>query len=282
MHIGSESRQRLKCSLFSLILTLLLSFEHAAQAETCEQGGVCNITNGYYLATAPEDWDGQRPLALIVFFHGWNSSPERMMRNTAMRRSVHARDALLVFPYAPNGYWRQIGEGRAEHGRDELAYAQALVSDIRNRWPIDHSRTLASGFSRGASMVWNLACYGGDLFQGFAPIAGAFWHSLPEDCPSGPVNLRHIHGRSDGEVAYDRRGIYNSVAVTSSLEFLERIYACSAPDIGKSDGKLHCTTRDRCLNGVEISSCLHDGGHSLPAEWVAEGLDWLVSLSRVD
>ena len=107
------------------------------------------------------------------------------------------RGALFVSPYARSGYWRQIGAGRAEGGRDEAAYIRAVMADIKRRWPIDEARTLASGFSRGASMVWNVACYTGDLFAGFAPIAGGFWRSTPADCPSGPVNLRHIHGLKD-------------------------------------------------------------------------------------
>jgi hypothetical protein len=31
---------------------------------------------------------------------------------------------------------------------------------------------------------------------------------------------------------------------------------------------------------MRLDLCLHGGGHSIPAEWVADGFDWLLALSR--
>ena len=247
----------------------------------CGAGGRCEIAGGYYMAAPPPDWDGQSTLALVVYFHGWNASPEGTFRNRAMVNGAHRRRALFVAPYAPNGYWRQIGDGRAESGRDEAAFVRAVMADVRERWPIDPDRTLASGFSRGASMVWNVACYTGDLFAGYAPIAGGFWHSTPEVCPSGPVNLRHIHGLQDRVVAFDTVGIYNSMPITDGLALYRHLNKCdAAPVAGGADDRLRCEAWAGCGSGRVIELCLHDRGHSIPAEWVAEGLDWLDRLPR--
>ena len=229
---------------------------------------------------APEDWDGQSPLAVVVYFHGWNSSPEGTFRNRAMVNGVTRRGALFVAPWARGGYWRQIGEGRAEAGRDELAYIRAIMADIAIRWPVDPDQTMTSGFSRGASMSWNVACHGGDLFAGHAPIAGGFWHSTPEDCPAGPVNLRHIHGLEDRVVSYDEVGIYNSRPIPEGMALLRRLAGA-----GEQPSRHYDTKRLRCYawrgsSGHTIEMCLHSGGHSIPAEWVAEGLDWLRALPR--
>jgi poly(3-hydroxybutyrate) depolymerase len=70
-----------------------------------------------------------------------------------MVNAVNRRGALFVSPFARTEYWRQIGTGRAEAGRDELAYVRTVMTDIARRWPIDTEHSLASGFSRGASMV---------------------------------------------------------------------------------------------------------------------------------
>ena len=137
-----------------VIAVLLLLFAFPVSAGACGPESRCEVPGGYYLAATPEEWDGTSPLSLVVYFHGWNDSPEGTFRNRSMVDPVLARGALFVAPYAQIGYWRQIGEGRAEGGRDEAAFIRAVVADIRKRWPIDEGRSLAAGFSRGASMVW--------------------------------------------------------------------------------------------------------------------------------
>lgn len=260
------------------LLLLLLAFPLTAGA--CGTDSRCEVPEGYYLAAEPEDWDGKTPLRLVVYFHGWNGSPEGTFRNKGMVRGATSRGALFVAPFAQTGYWRQIGPGRAERGRDEAAYIRAVMADIRKRWPIDGDQTLASGFSRGGSMVWNVACYEGDLFRAYAPIAGGFWRSNPDACPAGPVNLRHIHGLSDTVVAFDEVGVYNSMAIPDGMNILARTNGTENSDreVESGDRRLTCKRWDKSESGRVLELCLHDRGHSIPAEWVGQGLDWLDSL----
>ena len=267
----------------TLQLALFLGFlQGTANADACGNGGRCIVKDGYYLAALPSKWDGQSKLPLVVFFHGWNASPEGMFRNRAMVEGVTRRGAMFVAPYAQTGYWRQIGQGRAESGRDELAYIRAVMRDIKRRWPIDEQRTLASGFSRGASMVWNVACYAGDLFRGYVPIAGGFWNSTPATCPSGPVNMRHIHGTSDGVVAYGTIGVYNSMPIPEGLAVLRKVNACKLQATGmiRVGKRLRCEVWSDCGSTRQLQVCLHRGGHSIPAEWVGQGIDWLRQIAK--
>jgi len=263
-----------------VLLLMLLFFARPFSAEACSADTKCDVPGGYYLAAAPENWDGTTPLPVVVFFHGWNSSPEGTFRNQAMVRGVTDRGALFVAPFAERGYWRQIGSGRAERGRDEAGYIRAVMKDVRRRWPVDDRRTLASGFSRGASMVWNVACYTGELFRAYAPIAGGFWRSNPEECPSGPVNLRHIHGLADGVVAFDEVGIYNSMPIPEGFDILARTNGTTdkSREVASNDQRLSCSRWDESESGRVLELCLHERGHSIPAEWVSQGLDWLETL----
>ena len=255
---------------------------HAVGAgAACGAGGKCAVPGGYYLAEAPPGWDGSSPLPVVVYFHGWNASPEGTFRNRSMVHPVLERGALFVAPYARIGYWRQIGAGRAEGGRDEAAYIRMVMADVAARWPVDRTRTLAAGFSRGASMVWNLACYTGELFTAYLPIAGGFWNSTPTDCPSGPVSLRHIHGLSDTVVAFGEVGVYNSMPITDGMAFLRDLDRCAAkPDGSVSLPKYDCDIWSACGSGRELQLCTHPGGHSIPGEWVAQGYDWMVGLAE--
>lgn len=260
------------------VISLLFVFHPRVGIAECGAGERCVVDGGYYLAAAPPAWDGETRLPVIVYFHGWNSTPEGTFRNRAMLNSAHRRGALFVSPWAQRGYWRQIGPGRNEGGRDELAYTRAVLADLRKRWPIDETLILASGFSRGASMVWNLACHGGDLFTGFAPIAGGFWNDTPAKCPTGPVHLRHIHGLKDRVVAFDAVGVYNSMPIPDGWAVLRQLNGCAAEGARAPvrDPRLECKSWTGCDSGHDLQLCLHEKGHSIPAEWVAEGFDWLM------
>jgi polyhydroxybutyrate depolymerase len=276
----------IKSGLMAALVAFAISLAmggRPALAQECGQGGTCAVEGDYYRAAAPPQWDGKSPLPVVVYFHGWNASPEGTFRNRAMVNAVHQRGALFVAPYAQTGYWRQIGEDRAEGGRDEAAFIRAVMDDVKRRWPIDEKRSLASGFSRGASMVWNVACYVGDLFAGYAPIAGGFWGSTPPDCPSGPVNLRHIHGLKDRVVSFDKIGTYDSMPIVEGFALLRGVNGCPPTVTRKIMFKRYaCEAWSDCSSGRELQLCLHPKGHSIPAEWVAEGLDWILALARAD
>ena len=85
-------------ALFAALALVSLSLPAKAQSG-CGAGGRCPVEGGYYLAALPEDWDGKSALPLVVYFHGWNASPEGTFRNKAMINGVTRRGAIFVAPY---------------------------------------------------------------------------------------------------------------------------------------------------------------------------------------
>lgn len=262
-----------------IALLLLLAAPIAAAAESqgvmaapCER---CDVEEGYYRAAAPPDWDGKSPLPLVVYFHAWGKSPESVISARNLVGQLHQRGALVVAPFAEIGFWRQLGEGRAEQGRDEAAYVRRILADVKRRWPIDERRMLATGFSRGASMVWNIACYEGGLFTAYAPFGGAFWHSTPRACPSGPQALRHLHGLKDPIVGYDKVGKYDSSPVTEGVALFRRMNGAAAAPSRTLVGKVSC---ERWEGEKPVELCVHSGGHWYPPNWLGKAYDWMIGL----
>ena len=93
------------------------------------------------------------------------------------------------------------------------------------------------------------------------------------------MNLRHIHGLADRVVAYDEIGIYNSMPIPEGMDTLRRLDGCRAmPDREIDHPRFRCYRWDGCASGRVLELCLHPKGHSIPAEWVAEGFDWMMGL----
>jgi polyhydroxybutyrate depolymerase len=49
-------------------------------------------------------------------------------------------------------------------------------------------------------------------------------------------------------------------------------------EVPSGDTRLTCTRWDKSESGRVLELCLHERGHSIPAEWVGHSLDWLDSL----
>ncbi|WP_051241678.1 alpha/beta hydrolase family esterase [Stappia stellulata] len=248
----------------------------------------CEIETGEYRIRFPTGWDGKSPLGAIVFLHGWRGTAQGEMRNAAWARLADRLNVAFVAPQGAGKTWSYPGAPRAL--RDEFAFFDALVEDLTTRFPLRSERMMATGFSMGGSMVWNLACYRGGLFAGFAPIAGAFWDPIPESCPSPAPVLFHVHGTADRTVPLEGRPIgerwrqsdvADSLAVWQAQAGLPRIFPASAPATGLTCQRQEAQAEAGRGTAPLLEVCLHSGGHSVRAEWVERAwralgrhLDW--------
>jgi len=277
---------RLKIAALTALISL--GFGASAAAETC--GAVetpCTVASGRYYAAAPADWDGEAPLGALLYFHGWASSGKNTLRNKGLRAVAAEHDLLLIAaegadpPQDEKRSWAHVGS--PSQLRDEQAYVKAVMADAKARWPLDETRLYVSGFSQGGSMAWDIACYQGQDYTGFAPMAGAFWDPLPETCPAGPVTLRHIHGTGDTVVPMTGRPIgseWHQSDVMKSFAIWKAVDGCLAePTAETQEGALSCQTWNGCDSGRSLELCLHPGGHLGPAEWVGEGIEWIEAVT---
>lgn len=190
------------------------------------------------------------------------------MKNTALTTLASELGVVFVAAQAADVEWNIPGVPHALKGVDELAYFDALIEDLAQRFAIDRTRLVVSGFSSGAMMVWHLACYRGALFAGFVPMSGTFWEPIPENCPSGSVNLIHYHGRDDTLVPLHGRKIEHGHQgdVYEAIELFARAGGYR-PVETKQSAELQCSRRVDD-NGKLLELCLFPGKHVLKAKYV--------------
>ncbi|GGE89393.1 polyhydroxybutyrate depolymerase [Stappia taiwanensis] len=268
--------RRVAAALPGLALLLIFPAWPGNGAPSCGVDTPCRIATGEYRIRVPEGWNERTPLGAIVFLHGWRGSARTELRNPAWTQLANQLNVAVVLPEGKDGTWSYPGAPDAL--RDDFAFFEDLVSDLTRRFPIRREHLMAAGFSIGGSMVWNLACHRGELFSGYAPVAGAFWEPVPESCPSPVPDLYHVHGTEDRTVPLTGRPIgerWHQSTVADSLAVWQRkaglpvVFPKTAPAQG-----LGCQRQETGDAVLEV--CLHAGGHSLRAAWIARAWRALV------
>ncbi len=256
-----------------LVLGCLLSFLSPGFA--CGPASPCAVPSGIYQVRPPAGWDGKRLLPVAVHFHGAWAKATDIMQDEKTAQIFSELGVLLVSVQGHNGMWRlPVFDDRG--ARAEYAFVGDVMADVARRFPIDRSRTLATGFSLGGSLVWYLACFAPERFTAYVPFSGAFWKEEPMTCPMGPVSLLHIHGTQDPVMPLAGRKLRDGLAqgnVATSLATLRKSQQCAAnrhldehrtlPDATP----VRCELDPTCDAGGRVEACFHDGGHYVAAEW---------------
>jgi polyhydroxybutyrate depolymerase len=243
----------------------------AAARDTCGETSACAVDGGEYRVHAPAGWDGTSPLPALLYFHGWQGTADAVMANEGLMKAADDLGVLLVAPNGEGKTWSFPGS--PSHYRDEIAFVSRVLDDVEARYPVEPDRTVATGFSMGASMTWFVACSLGDRFAGFVPVAGAYWNPIPTDCPSPVPNLIQVHGTSDTVVPMEGRAIreiYRQSDVGASLKTWRDRAGCEPAAEPVKMGDFSCG-RWRSCGGKLLEVCTHPGGHMIKPEWIVEG-----------
>ena len=244
----------------------------------------CSLAGGTYRIALPE---GVPTPPVVVYLHGAGGRAAGVMKNTGMIEAFRRRGYAVLAPqgvdtkrrFSPN--WA-VNDGR-DHPRDDVDFVGRVIEDAAARHGIDTDRVLLTGFSRGASMVWDIACTAPETATAYVAIAGAFWEPLPRETGcAAPVDLYHIHGWTDRVVPLEGRSLRGGAVVQGdvfqSLFLLRATNGCTArqPDSAPMDETPGYWMRSwtDCTSGARIDFALHPGGHMLPRGWIARAMDW--------
>ncbi len=263
-------------------LTLPLLFLLAAPllAQDCgDRDMPCPVEQGTYHMALP---DSGTPKGIVMHLHGAGGRGSSTLSSGIGQEAI-ARGYAFV---APDGYhpesrfvrnWSVRARG-SSFERDDAVFLRAVLTDVQSRLDFEDAPVLLSGFSRGGSMVWDIACHVPDFATAYAPLAGAFWDDLPESC-AAPVMLYHTHGWNDRTVPLEGRSFGGGRVVQgdvwASLKILRETNGCDArqPARNSFDGDLWFRHWTDCRAG-KIELMLHQGGHGAPRGWANRMLDW--------
>lgn len=264
----------------------LLFLSVPAAAENCGSAEVpCEVDGGSYHVLLP---DGRATAGVVMHLHGAGATGKGALRGGLAREALK-RGYAFIGPNGehPEGRFKKNWSVRATGSsfkRDDISFLRSVLADAEARHGIDRERVLLSGFSRGGSMVWDIACFAPDLAAAFAPVAGAFWDALPQDCER-PVDLFHTHGWDDRTVPLEGRSLGGGRVVQgdvwASLFILRAVNGCAArqPERSKIEEDRWWRYWTDCAEG-SITLMLHPGGHGVPKGWSAEVLDWFEAITE--
>lgn len=249
----------------------------------CGPDSDCIVGERNYRIVMPEGHDGVSKVPVIAYAHGYQGSSAGVMRNGSLRRLATDLGAALIAFNSAGGSWILPNHPRQmdSDGSGEFEYVDAVMEDATARFPLEDDRIMATGFSGGGMLIWNLACARSGSFAGFAPVAGTFWLKPPETCAAPVTSIVHIHGDADKVVPLEGRpiGPTKQGKVSEALALYQGFGGFGAATSVSYAG-LRCE-ESRNAGGAVLDFCLFSGGHSFRTEYIRHAWERLLEAGQL-
>ena len=207
-----------------------------------------------------------RPTPIVIAFHGWPMTAERMSDVTHLTAVADRHGFAVLFPQGYGNSWSVPG-GLAtpahQAGIDDVAFVRSLLDWIGPRYGLDTSRAVATGISNGGHLAQALGCALSDQLVGIVPVAAPLPVDTPANCkPSRPVSVLDIVGTDDQDAS----------TFPDTLAFWVRTDKCpgdiantSLPDVAHDGTTVTIASFVGCSEGTEVTGYLvNGGGHAWP------------------
>ena len=135
----------------------------------------------------------------VVFAaHYYGASAETMQKVTGFDDVA----AVVVYLQGVGDAWAPAPYAEVS-GEDDLSYFDAVLSEVRQEFVVEPSKTFVAGFSNGGGFAMFLRCQRPDVLGGVATVSAAFYDEVFEGCVALPVRQIDIHGSKDVLLAYE-------------------------------------------------------------------------------
>lgn len=237
----------------------------------CGPDTKCRVGDRHYYIAMPEGHDGRSPVGAIVFSHGMQGTAKGVMGNETLRGIVSDLGVALIAVKSVGEDWSlPNGPRNVASVTGTFRYFDAVVSDATRRFAIDPDRMMATGYSAGGMMTWNLVCQRPRMFAAFAPMAGTFWKEPPKRCKRPITNVLHIHGLTDLTVPLEGRVIEgvrqgNVYAVMKRYKRMGRFRNAGRSAVPSLELSCRLSKNRR---GKRLDFCLYPGRHKYDSRYV--------------
>jgi polyhydroxybutyrate depolymerase len=202
----------------------------------------------HYQLLVPSTYDASRPTRLIFVFHGLGGDGDQIRAYFGFEAEAGGQ-ALFVYPdglVVP-------AQGTTGWAESDLAFFDAMVSEISASHCVDAKRIFAAGHSYGAYMSNLVGCERGDVVRAIAPVSGGL---VAAAACKGPVAAWLAHGDMDTTVAQSE-----GIAARDHWIGANGCASTSKPTMPSP-----CVAYDGCSANHPVTWCSFSGGHfPLPA-----------------
>jgi polyhydroxybutyrate depolymerase len=161
-----------------------------------------------FVVHIPPIYDGQRPIPVVLAFHGGMTDADYMARFSGLGRKADDAGFVAVFPNGSGENERMLTWNggnccgyAARNGVDDVGFVAQLLDDLAKLVRLDEKRVFAAGMSNGAVMSYRLADELSDRIAAIAAVGGPMGN---ETCnPKRPVPIVHFHGTKDEYAPYE-------------------------------------------------------------------------------
>jgi polyhydroxybutyrate depolymerase len=224
---------------------------------------------------------GQKPLPLVLVFHGGGGNGDNIARVSEMSAKADKEGFIAVYP---DGSGLQSDKLLTWNGGfccgyaldkniDDTGFIRSLIEYLEKTYPVDSKRIYATGMSNGGIMSYRLGVTLADKIAAIAPISAAMNGS--ELQPSGPVSVIAFNGLKDEHVPYDGGPSKKAVVkdamqgefkpVSYAISYWVKNDAASPISVREDKGNIIIDTYKGGKNGTEVVLyTLKNGGHAWP------------------
>jgi polyhydroxybutyrate depolymerase len=145
---------------------------------------------------------------VVLNWHGLGSDGHEQATVTRYEALAEIEGFIVVHPTGvpdpglTENSWEVFDD--QDPGRDDLAFAGALIDHVLRNYCTDPDRVYSTGMSNGGFFTARLICERADVIAAGVSVAGTYH---PDDCfPSRDVPYRAYHGTADQYVPIDGVG----------------------------------------------------------------------------
>jgi poly(3-hydroxybutyrate) depolymerase len=235
------------------------------------QNGTITITfNGAarkYILRVPDGYDSSHPYRLVLAY-AWSgaSASQVVSTNYFTFATLDSKNTIFAAPDAANG--------SGSWSNADVAFTDAIVTQLEGDLCIDKTRLFATGFSFGGGMAMALACTRADVFRAVAFFSGA---DLTNSCPTTLTKPIAYYASQASE---DAGGMPITSPITGErkqAQFAE-VNGCTAEPSSTnfpSAGQPHtCTNYKGCSAGHPTEYCVFNGQHGWEPKDPGQSTSW--------